>query len=76
MRWTKEFTRVCGQKVVLNETRIYIYQWNTGKQKNFMVEDLDAKIGEKHIYTIPGKGDEAMQAAIELAKKIERERKR
>ncbi len=33
MKWPKEFERVSGQKVRLTGTKIYIYQWNTGKNK-------------------------------------------
>lgn len=70
MRWPKEFKRVSGQKVNLIGTHIYIYQWNTGKNKNFMVEKTDLSVWEQNTWTIPGKGDEAMLRAIEKAKSI------
>ena len=70
MRWPKEFERVSGQKVRLAGTKIYIYQWNTGKNKNFMVEQLGLSIHQQDTWTIPGKGDEAMKAAIEKAKSL------
>ena len=72
MRWPKEFERVSGQKVRLTGTKIYIYQWNTGKNKNFMVEHVGLSVHQQNTWTIPGKGNEAMKAAIvkayELAK--------
>lgn len=74
MRWPKDFERDSGQTVRLIGTKIYIYQWNTGKNKNFLVENRGAKMYEQHDYTIPGKGDEAMQKAIELARNIHNER--
>lgn len=70
MRWPKEFQRVSGQKVRLIGTDVYIYQWNTGKKKNFLVEKLGLSIYEQDTWTIPGKGDEAMKLAIEKAKSL------
>lgn len=70
MRWPKEFNRVSGQKVNLSGTKIFIYQWNTGKNKNFMVECLGLPLRQKNTWTIPGKGDEAMKLAIEKAKSL------
>ena len=70
MRWPKEFERVSGQKVRLIGTDVYIYQWNTGKKKNFLVEKLGLPIYEQSTWTIPGKGDEAMKLAIEKAKSL------
>lgn len=70
MRWSKEFERVSGQKVRLIGTDVYIYQWNTGKKKNFLVEKLGLSIYEQNTWTIPGKGDEAMKLAIEKAKSL------
>lgn len=70
MRWPKEFQRVSGQKVRLIGTDVYIYQWNTGKKKNFLVEKLGLSIYEQSTWTIPGKGDEAMKLAIEKAKSL------
>lgn len=70
MRWPKEFERVSGQKVKLVRTKIYIYQWNTGKNKNFMVEKCGLSPFEQNTWTIPGKGDDAMKAAIEKAKSL------
>lgn len=70
MRWPKEFERVTGQKVRLSGTKIYIYQWNTGKNKNFMVEKIGLPIHQQNTWMIPGKGDEAMKAAIEKAKSL------
>lgn len=70
MRWPKEFERVSGQKVRLIGTNVYIYQWNTGKKKNFLVEKLGLSIYEQNTWTIPGKGDEAMKLAIEKAKSL------
>lgn len=69
MRWPKEFERVSGQKVKLIGTKIYIYQWNAGK-KNFMVEHVGLSVHQQNTWTIPGKGDEAMKAAIEKAKSL------
>lgn len=68
MRWPKEFERVSGQKVNLSGTKIFIYQWNTGKNKNFMVEHIGLPVHQKNTWSIPGKGDKAMKAAIEKAK--------
>lgn len=70
MRWPKEFERVSGQKVKLSGTSVYIYQWNSGKNKNFMVEKLGLSVYEQDTWTIPGKGDEAMLSAIEKAKSL------
>lgn len=70
MRWPKEFERVSGQKVRLTGTKIYIYQWNTGKNKNFMVEHVGLSVNQQNTWTIPGKGDEAMKTAIEKAKSL------
>lgn len=73
MRWPKEFERISGQKVRLAGTKIYIYQWNTGKNKNFLVEDCSRSIHQVNTWTIPGKGDEAMMAAIAKAQKLKKE---
>lgn len=70
MRWGKEFERISGQKVRLIGTNVYIYQWNTGKNKNFMVEKTGLSIHEQSTFTIHGKGDEAQNRAIEKAKEI------
>ena len=70
MRWPKEFERITGQKVRLIGTKIYIYQWNNGKNKNFMIEKIGLPIHQQNTWTIPGKGDEAMRAAIEKAKSL------
>lgn len=70
MRWPKEFERISGQKVKLAGTKIFIYQWNTGRNKNFLVEDCGRSIHQANTWTIPGKGDEAMMAAIEKARKL------
>lgn len=70
MRWPKEFIRVNGQKVKLDGTRIYIYQWNAGKNKNFMVEQCGLPVNCQNTWTIPGKGDDAMKAAIAKAKSL------
>ena len=70
MRWPKEFQRVSGQKVRLIGTDVYIYQWNTGKKKNFLVEKLGLSVYQQSTWTIPGKGDEAMKLAIEKAKSL------
>lgn len=70
MRWAKEFKRVSGQKVKLDGTKIFIYQWNTGKNKNFMVEKLGLSAHEQNTWIISGKGDEAMKLAIEKAKSL------
>ena len=70
MRWPKEFERVSGQKVRLTGTKIYIYQWNTGKNKNFMIEQLGLSVHQQNTWTIPGKGDDAMKTAIEKAKSL------
>lgn len=70
MRWSKEFERISGQKVRLIGTNVYIYQWNTGKNKNFMVEKTGLSVHEQNTFTIQGKGDEAQVRAIEKAKEI------
>lgn len=70
MRWPENFQRVSGQKVRLIGTKIYIYQWNTGKNKNFMVEHTGLSVHQKNTWTIPGKGDEAMKTAIEFAENL------
>lgn len=70
MRWPKEFKRVSGQKVNLSGTKIYIYQWNAGKNKNFMVEHVGLSIHQQSTWIIPGKGDEAMKLAIEKARNL------
>lgn len=76
MKWPKEFERVTGQKVRLIGTGIYIYQWNTGKKKNFLIEDLSRPVYQKNTWTIPGKGDLAMAAAIDKAKELAEEDKK
>lgn len=70
MRYPKEFERVSGQKVKLSGTKIYIYQWSSGKNKNFMVEKIGLPAHQENTWAIPGKGDEAMKAAIEKAKSL------
>ena len=70
MRWPKDFERVSGQKVRLAGTKIYIYQWNTGKNKSFLVEYIGLPAHQQNTWTIPGKGDEAMRAAIEKARSL------
>lgn len=66
MRFPKEFKR-SGNHYFLEGTKVCIIQWNTGKNKNFMVEKYDHKTPS---VTIPGKGDEAMVKAIETAYKM------
>lgn len=51
-------------------SNIFIYQWNAGKKKNFMVEKIGLSIYQQSTWTIPGKGDEAMKLAIEKAKSL------
>ena len=48
-------------------TKVCILQWNSGKNKNFIVEKYDNRTNP---ITIPGKGDEAMIKAIEMAYKM------
>lgn len=71
MRWSKEFENYgSGNKHYLKGSKnlVVIIQWNTGKNKNFVVEyGFNHK---HHIVSIPGKGDEAMKKAIELAYKV------
>lgn len=70
MRWPKEFERVTAQKVRLKGTDVFVYQWNTGKKKNFMIEKIGLSVYQQNTFTIPGKGDEAMILAIEKAKSL------
>lgn len=66
MRFPKEFKRN-GNHYHLQNTKVCILQWNTGKNKNFVVEKHDNKTLP---VTIPGKGDDAMLKAIEMAYKM------
>ena len=70
MRWPKDVERVTGQKVRLIGTKVYVYQWNTGKKKTFLVEKLGLPCNDNNTWTIPGKGDEAMKLAIEKARSL------
>lgn len=70
MRWPKEFERVTAQKVRLRGTNVFIYQWNTGKKKNFMIEKIGLPVFEQNTWSIPGYGNEAMKLAIEKAKSL------
>lgn len=70
MRWPKEFERVTAQKVRLKGTNVFIYQWNTGRKKNFLVEKTGLSVYQQNTWTIPGYGNEAMKLAIEKAKSL------
>lgn len=70
MRFPKDFKRNGGNRYQLEGTKIFVLQWNTGKNKNFMVEKCDNKTQP---IKIPGKGDEAMMKAIETAYGLRRE---
>lgn len=70
MRWPEEFERITAQKVRLKGTGVFIYQWNKGKKKNFMVEKIGLPIYKQNTWNIPGYGDEAMKTAIEKAKSL------
>ena len=63
MRFPRDFERD-GNRYFLKGTNVTVLQWNTGKNKNFMVEKRDNRTPP---VTIPGKGDEAMKKAIETA---------
>ena len=67
MRWPKEFVRVSGHTVRFGDSKVYIHQWNTGKNKNFVVEKIGLPAWQQNTWTIPGKGDEAMERAIRKA---------
>lgn len=66
MRWPEEFERVTAQKVRLKGTNVFIYQWNTGKRKNFMVEKIGLSIHQQNTWTIAGYGNEAHKPGEEL----------
>ena len=66
VRFPKDFRRD-GNHYYLMNTKVCILQWNSGKNKNFIVEKYDNRTNP---ITIPGKGDEAMIKAIEIAYKI------
>lgn len=70
MRWPKEFERVAAQKVRLKGTNVFIYQWNTGRKKNFLVEKIGLSVYQQNTWSIPGYGNEAMKLAIEKAKSL------
>ena len=59
-----------GNHYTLVGTEIRVYQWNTGKNANFMVT---AGFSSYHHIekTIPGKGQAARDAAIEYALSIQ-----
>ena len=65
----KEWTRN-GNRYHLEETEIDIYQWNAGKNANFMVY---AGYGRKHEEKSFAKGPEARERAIEYAYSIKAE---
>lgn len=71
MRWSKEFTNYgSGNRYYLKGSKnlVVIIQWNTGKNKCFVVEyGFNYK---HHVVSVPGRGDEAMRKAIELAYKV------
>lgn len=70
MRWPEEFERVTAQKVRLKGSNVFIYQWNTGKKKNFLVEKIGLPLHQQNTWTIPGYGNEAMKLAIEKARSL------
>lgn len=69
-RWPKEFERVTAQKVRLKGSNVFIYQWNTGKKKNFLVEKIGLPLHQQNTWAIPGYGNEAMKLAIEKARSL------
>jgi len=72
MRWPKEFTHRSGNAYYLHrdgeKAKVAIYQWNSGKNKNFRVERFVKPFID---VVIPGKGDAAMKAAIEKAYELD-----
>ena len=70
MRWPKDFVRVSGQTVRLADSKVYIRQWNSGKNKNFVVEKIGLPVWQQSTWTITGKGDEAMELAICKAREL------
>lgn len=64
MRWPKDFVRISGQTVRFGDSKVYVHQWNSGKNKNFVVEKRGLPTWQQNTWTIPGKGDEAMERAI------------
>lgn len=64
MRWPKDFVRISGQTVRFRDSKVYVHQWNSGKNKNFVVEKRGLATWQQNTWTISGKGDEAMERAI------------
>ena len=56
-----------GNHFNLVGTRVRIYQYNTGKNANFMVEIIGIPVTHKSTFTIPKKGAEARDIAIKTA---------
>ena len=70
MRWPKDFVRVSGQTVRFANSKVYIHQYNSGKNKNFVVEKRGLPAWQQNTWTIAGKGDEAMERAICKAREL------
>lgn len=71
MKWPKDFNNSgSGNRRYLKDSKnlVVILHWNTGKNKRFTVEY--GFNHSHHVVDIPGKGDEAMQRAIEYAYKV------
>lgn len=64
-RWQRN-----GNHFWLVGTNIAIYQWNTGANANFMVEERG-----KGTYTVHGKGAAARDTAIKMALDLASERR-
>ena len=59
-----------GNHFNLVGTKVRVYQWNSGKNANFMIEILGKRPFEKNTITVPGKGQEAREKAIIMAHKL------
>ncbi|MDO4649363.1 MAG: hypothetical protein Q4B26_12005 [Eubacteriales bacterium] len=67
MRYPKDFGGWNGNKRYLTGYPVCILQWGSGKTKTFAVEVLGLSVHQNNYFPIPGKGDEALQKAIDKA---------
>ncbi len=67
MRFPKDFGGWEGNHRYLTGYPICILQWGSGKGKTFAVEVLGLSAYQQNYFPIPGRGDEAMKAAIQMA---------
>lgn len=75
MRWGKEWSGWNGSNhrtllASIGGHNVLVSQYNSGAKANFTVEVCGLSVHEQNVFTIPGKGDEALKQAWAKAKEL------